>query len=97
MRDRRIWSPHFNPDFARAGDRVLGGSALSPKKPPPALCGAKTRKGTLCKAKPLPGKTRCKFHGGASTGPKTPDGRERIAEAQRQRWAKWRAQKHHSD
>ena len=50
-------------------------------------CGAQTRKGTPCRCKPLPGKRRCKFHGGASTGPKTPEGRERIAEAQRKRWA----------
>lgn len=53
-------------------------------------CGAQTRKGTPCRCKPLPGKRRCKFHGGASTGPKTPEGRERIAEAQRRRWAAWR-------
>jgi hypothetical protein len=31
-----------------------------------------------------------KFHGGLSTGPKTPEGRARIAEAQRKRWAAWR-------
>lgn len=38
-------------------------------------CGAKTRKGTACLCKPLPGKARCKFHGGASTGPRTLEGR----------------------
>ncbi|PIV79226.1 MAG: hypothetical protein COW54_05530 [Rhodobacteraceae bacterium CG17_big_fil_post_rev_8_21_14_2_50_63_15] len=59
------------------------------------VCGARTRKGTPCKAKALPGKIRCRFHGGLSTGPKTPEGRERIAEAQRQRWAKWRAKNGH--
>jgi hypothetical protein len=48
-------------------------------------CGARTRKGAPCRAKALPGKTRCKFHGGASTGPRTPEGRERISEAQRRR------------
>jgi hypothetical protein len=53
-------------------------------------CGAKTRKGRPCRAKPLPGKRRCKFHGGMSTGPRTPEGRERIAEAQRRRWRAWR-------
>ncbi|WP_354540881.1 HGGxSTG domain-containing protein [Roseovarius sp. MBR-6] len=57
---------------------------------PPKRCGAETRKGTPCRAKPLPGKRRCKFHGGMSTGPRTPEGRERIAEAQRQRWQAWR-------
>ena len=59
----------------------------------PEKCGAMTRKGTPCRARALAGKGRCKFHGGLSTGPKTPEGRERIAEAQRLRWAKWRAAK----
>ena len=58
--------------------------------PPDQRCGARTRKGTPCKCKVLPGKQRCKFHGGMSTGPKTPEGRERIAEAQRRRWAEYR-------
>lgn len=49
-------------------------------------CGAITRKGTPCRAKSEPGRRRCKFHGGYSTGPKTPEGRARIAEAQRKRW-----------
>ena len=50
-------------------------------------CGAKTRKGTSCRNKSEPGKRRCKFHGGLSTGPRTPEGRARIADAQRRRWA----------
>ncbi len=29
---------------------------------------------------------RCRLHGGKSTGPKTPEGRARIAAAQRARW-----------
>ena len=53
-------------------------------------CGAKTRKGTACRHKSEPGKLRCKFHGGMSTGARTPEGRARIAEAQRRRWARWR-------
>lgn len=67
----------------RARDGVLShhGILRGPKR-----CGAKTRKGTPCHAKPIPGKARCKFHGGLSTGPKTPEGRARIAEAQRRRW-----------
>ena len=56
-------------------------------------CGALTRKGTTCLCKPLPSKRRCKFHGGASTGPRTSEGRKRIAEAQRQRCAVWRKAK----
>jgi transcriptional regulator with XRE-family HTH domain len=50
------------------------------------LCGAKTRKGAPCQNKSEPGKRRCKFHGGKSTGPRTTEGRARIAEAQRKRW-----------
>ena len=34
------------------------------------------------------GKRRCRFHGGMSTGPKTTEGRARIAEAQRRHWAR---------
>lgn len=50
-------------------------------------CGAKTRQGTPCRMQPMPWSKRCRLHGGLSTGPKTPEGRERIAEAQRRRWA----------
>lgn len=70
-----------------ARDGVLAGG--------PQKCGALTRKGTPCRCKPMPGKRRCKFHGGASTGPKTPEGRERIAKAQRRRWARWRGNGDH--
>ncbi|WP_363168751.1 HGGxSTG domain-containing protein [uncultured Lamprocystis sp.] len=42
-------------------------------------CRAKTRRGTACKCKPVPGKRRCRFHGGLSTGPKTPEGRAQSA------------------
>ena len=56
-------------------------------------CEATTRKGTPCRNLSEPGKRRCKFHGGMSTGPRTPEGKARIARAQRQRWAKYRAQK----
>jgi len=53
-------------------------------------CGAKTRAGGECKVKVEPGKLRCRFHGGKSTGPRTEEGRARIAAAQRERWARWR-------
>jgi hypothetical protein len=52
-------------------------------------CGAKTRRdGHPCWWEPEPGKKRCKFHGGKSTGPKTAEGRARISAAQKARWAK---------
>jgi len=43
-------------------------------------CGAKTRKGTPCQA-PAMKNGRCRLHGGKSTGPKTPEGIERIRQA----------------
>lgn len=58
------------------------------KKTRQPLCGAMTRKGTPCQRQALPNKTRCRNHGGLSTGPKTQEGRRRIAEAQQKRWAK---------
>ena len=54
-------------------------------------CGARTRKGTPCQRHPYGLKGRCPLHGGLSTGPRTLEGRQRVAEAQRQRWAAWRA------
>lgn len=57
------------------------------------ICGAKTRKGTPCRAKSEPGKRRCKFHGGKSTGARTPEGRQRLSEAAHRRWARWRAER----
>lgn len=56
------------------------------------LCGAITRNGTPCRCMSEKGKRRCRFHGGKSTGPKTAEGRAKIAEAQRQRWAKYRSE-----
>ncbi|EIE50371.1 HGGxSTG domain-containing protein [Salipiger aestuarii] len=57
------------------------------------LCGATTRKGMPCRAKSGPGRRRCRFHGGLSTGPRTPEGKERIRQAMRDRWARWRAER----
>ena len=60
-------------------------------------CGAKCRDGHACRAPAVwdkqqncPRNGRCKLHGGKSTGPRTPEGKARIAEAQRERWRKWR-------
>ena len=57
------------------------------------VCGARTRKGTPCRNMSEAGRKRCKFHGGKSTGARTPEGIERIREAQRRRWARVRAAK----
>ena len=43
-------------------------------------CGARTRAGTPCRAAAMPA-GRCRIHGGASTGPRTVEGLERIRKA----------------
>lgn len=53
-------------------------------------CKAMTRRGMECLLKSEPGKRRCRLHGGLSAGPKTVEGKARIAEAQRKRWAERR-------
>jgi hypothetical protein len=53
-------------------------------------CGAKTRAGHPCRRKGRGRGGRCPNHGGASTGPMTNAGRQRIAAAQRKRWQAWR-------
>jgi hypothetical protein len=45
-------------------------------------CLAKTRSGGACQLTGNPRNGRCYLHGGASTGPKTAEGRARIAAAQ---------------
>jgi hypothetical protein len=45
-------------------------------------CNAKSKRtGNQCRAPAARGKTKCRFHGGASTGPKTEQGRQRCADA----------------
>jgi hypothetical protein len=44
-------------------------------------CLARTRSGGICQLKGNPKNGRCHLHGGASTGPKTAEGRARIAAA----------------
>jgi len=39
------------------------------------LCFARTRSGKPCQKHPIAGRTRCRLHGGLSTGPKTPEGK----------------------
>ena len=57
------------------------------------ICGAKTRSGEPCFKFPIRGKKRCRLHGGLSTGPKTAEGRTRIAAANTKhgRYKGWRA------
>lgn len=44
-----------------------------------ALCGSKTRSGEPCKRHAIPGSSRCKLHGGKSTGPKEQRGNKNAA------------------
>jgi len=44
----------------------------------PRLCNARTQSGRPCRALKLPGRKRCKWHGGLSTGPRTPEGKARV-------------------
>ena len=69
----------FRPYTLRHGNQS-GDPSKSPR------CGAKTRSGTLCRApamwsKNLQRYTRCRLHGGASTGPRAEEGRERCRKA----------------
>lgn len=80
-------------DNTRARGGVIPFAAPERKAPVRLRCEARTRKGTPCRALSEPGKRRCRFHGGKSTGPRTPEGKARIAEAQRRRWARWRAER----
>jgi len=44
-------------------------------------CGAKTRRGTECRRPAHKHNKRCSLHGGRSTGARTPEGLQRISEA----------------
>jgi len=48
---------------------------------PGKRCGAKTRAGGTCPKPAYKDSGRCLNHGGASTGPKTKEGRQRVSEA----------------
>ena len=56
-------------------------------------CGAMTRAGHPCRRKGLGKGGRCSNHGGMSTGPRTEEGRQRLREAVRARWARQRAER----
>ena len=48
---------------------------------PGQRCLAKTRKGSPCQNPVVTDRNRCRMHGGKSTGPRTPAGKERVAAA----------------
>jgi hypothetical protein len=63
-------TPHASRGQLRNGNRP-GDFSRAPH------CGAKTRRGTLCKTRAM-ANGRCRLHGGLSTGPRTAAGIERI-------------------
>ncbi len=54
----------------------LGGNPWSAPR-----CGARNRRGTPCRAAAMKDKKRCRHHGGASTGPRSAEGRAAVAAA----------------
>jgi hypothetical protein len=77
------------PPAKRRGNPNLG---LAPR------CGARTRAGCPCRAPAIRGKLRCRMHGGHSTGPRTQEGRARVAAARTihgRYSAEWRARNRH--
>lgn len=93
---------HLHPDHRRVCENCLGktcsvltarglGDDMSPlafKDRP--ICGAMTRIGAICQNRVVPGKQKCRLHGGKSTGPNTVAGKKRVGDAQRLRWALYR-------
>ena len=66
--------------------RLIGWNA--PKRDRPR-CGAKTRAGGSCNAPAVPGKERCRTHGGLSTGPRTKAGKRRSLAAAQAGFRRW--------
>src|SRR5947209_1048776 len=50
------------------GDLAPPSSERVSHMPQVSRCGAKTRAGTPCQCPPVPGRTRCRLHGGLSPG-----------------------------
>ncbi len=48
---------------------------------PGQRCLAKTRRGPPCKNPVVTNRSKCRMHGGKSTGPRTPEGKARVAAA----------------
>jgi len=57
------------------------------------ICGARKKTGERCRCKALHRGGKCKFHGGLSTGAKTPEGKARAIAAMKAGQARWIANK----
>jgi len=82
----RAWRRQWNREAWALREPAPHKEPKPPKSQRP-LCGATTRKGTPCKARVVQGSTRCRVHGGLSTGPRTDAGREAIRASNRRRAA----------
>ena len=87
-----IWTNRVNP-LLQAAKIMYEHNPTEEPTTKPRRCGAKTRSGTPCAKYPIAGKRRCRLHGGMSTGPRTPEGRARIAAANTRhgKYVGWRA------
>ena len=66
------------PEFFDASTRAKESGSLPAGNKARVVCGARRRRdGQPCQGLSVPGKRRCKWHGGASTGPRTEEGRAR--------------------
>ena len=96
-RERATAAPEFLTASARANKSGLchairasarankSGSLPTAANQARVICGAKRcRDGQPCQGLSVPGKRRCKWHGGASTGPRTDEGRARSMSNLRQ-------------
>lgn len=66
---------------AKVAGRGAGGSVpakLAERGPLRVPCDARLVNGGRCTRKSEPGKKRCRYHGGRSTGPRTPEGKARC-------------------
>lgn len=72
--------PELIDRYARANDSGgIPAWLMRPASAPARVqCGARTKAGHPCRGKSIPGKRRCKWHGGCSTGPKTAEGKARA-------------------
>jgi hypothetical protein len=85
---RQIWIAHWKREAKLERQRIrwAGRWPVKPSKPllwicKDVTCGAKTRAGTPCQRRDISKRNgRCKLHGGASTGPRTNEGKARVAD-----------------
>jgi hypothetical protein len=71
---------HLPGQCALVGRARLAALVVGALSSVPVRCGARTRAGCGCRA-PAMANGRCRMHGGASTGPRTEEGRARLRAA----------------